>query len=437
MKIARVIVASLLIVSCTDEALTTTDDRCGYGERHLEYVPAITQQLDVLIVVDPALAVRIQARIASLLEALATSNIDDYPERDLYANHLLRVAVVSPAEAARFYRAPDRPVPFVRHRYAPYGYSEDVASFVARALCLQSADAVACASAPEDAERPFAHSFAIAYVISDRDACPADEPTNGSGPACDAALTELLTTLNDLPDPARSWEVTLVAGVPAALGTLSAANEVLDGQAALDRLLADPSFRAAGADGDVCAGTAGGIAARPTPELVRLANTRRILSVCAATYREATAMQGPCVVADGLPLLLEGIEQAQDGTYVCELRELLPADGAITRCEQLAAFGRDAMPIAIEDGREVCVVQQVTEARAEDAFGWYVPSRSETRTLWHGAPEAGPQCSDAVFRSTTALAVTATASTEWIAGSRLQLTCALRQGSKLASCQQS
>jgi hypothetical protein len=433
---ARWLIAMLCLASCGGEPLTTTDEPCGHGERSLELPIAFSQQLDALIVVDPALGDRIQPRLASLLEALATSNVDDHPDRDLFRIHELRVAIITAEQATHFYRAPERPPAFARYRYAPHGYGDDVASFVRRALCMQTSDAAACASAPIDGELPFANRYAAVYVISDRDACTAQELAGPSERGCDARLNELLATVRDEPTLDPYWELSLVAGVPLALGSLAGTQEILDEHESPAHMLEDPSLRDADANSDICAGDAD-ISARPTPELLRLADTGRVLSVCAASYREVTAMFDCFGCYATIPGHFIDAALRADGTYACELRETLPSFGLITRCEQLAAFGREATPIAIDEGREVCVVQQFTEAEAAagSVFGWYMPTHDDPRYVWRGNPDAKPWCLDSFSRGTTAFDPALTLSTETIAGSQLHIRCSLAHGGALQSCE--
>lgn len=81
-------------------------------------------------------------------------------------------------------------------------------------------------------------------------------------------------------------------------------------------------------------------------------------------YRQVFASY-PYLNGGSSPALVdEGVQRNDDGTYACDLDEVLPADGPITHCAQLAPFGRAAEPVSIEDGREVCRFEQVTDLPA-------------------------------------------------------------------------
>jgi len=443
MRIARWWMAALLVASCADELAATTDGPCAHGERSFELYSSPTSYVDALIVVDRALGDRIEPRIASLIEALATSNVDDDPDRDVFRNHELRIAILTAAEANGVLRSPEQPVPFARYQYAPHGYGHDVADFVERVLCRRTRDAAACASSPLErieselieGEQPFASAgHTELYVISDRDACAAGELPGTSDRDCDADLHQLLATVRDDADRGHYSRLSIIAGVPLALGSLAGTQHIMDGNGSPAHILDDPQFRDAASDSDVCAG-ATDVSARPAPELLRLGATGRVLSVCAPSYREITAMND-CPVADRLPQLVDEFERRDDGTYACELRETLPASGLITRCQQLADFGRYAAALAVDGNREICVVQQVTEAEAEagEVFGWYVPTSSDYGYTWRGG-DAKPWCVDLDSRATTAHQPAFTANTEQIAGSQLHMTCTLKHGPELASCE--
>jgi len=146
-----------------------------------------------------------------------------------------------------------------------------------------------------------------------------------------------------------------------------------DGREALyDAILGDPRMRANESNNNgvdpVCT-RSDGLSATPSPRIVQAVRefgaNGAVGTVCSDDYRPILAeflkpvdsyyerCMGFCL--DHSHTLLK----QRDGTVNCVLEETLPKDGPITRCEQLADFGREPKPLDVEkaDGSDVCRIQ--------------------------------------------------------------------------------
>jgi len=86
------------------------------------------------------------------------------------------------------------------------------------------------------------------------------------------------------------------------------------------------------------------------------------------------------------------VPRDDDGRVSCDVLEILPAAGPITRCEALATMGRDPVSVRTEpDGREVCRVRQLacTGAITCRELGWFYDDA--LATMAGPCPGAQPQ----------------------------------------------
>jgi hypothetical protein len=79
----------------------------------------------------------------------------------------------------------------------------------------------------------------------------------------------------------------------------------------------------------------------------------------------ADVLRGSC--------LPRALNPDNSGEVNCVITEALPLEGTITKCSQVANRGRLATPVAIENGREVCQVEQVIPS-SQDREARRVPS---------------------------------------------------------------
>lgn len=423
----------LLSFGCADTTVPiTTGDACGQSEIELQVIVGEGPR-DVLVIIEPELARSIEPRLRVLLAGLISGRADDDSGHRLRRDAELRVAMLSPADAAdlvvQLADAEHEPaVRFNRYRYAPYGYEDDVAAFVERVLCPLHADRTCESSSGSDGE-PYGldGAYVEAFVITERDACGAGEQPVEGGVACDPELTKLVAAWRDYP---TSPVLSVIAGAPADRLTLEAYQRASDWPA---DVLQDPRMHGA-RDADICDGAA----ERPVqaaPVLIEaLAEPYTALaSLCSSDLRGVLQMSD-CGYADwALPVWLERIGRDSAGLATCEWHEVLPAEGLITHCAQLAAFGRAAEPIEIVDDREVCAIEQIAEADADTAYGWYMPSHHDSRSSWPTDPDIEPQPRCSVFRSVDAGMPALSWLTEAIAGSQLTLRCRLTTAAA-ASC---
>lgn len=119
-------------------------------------------------------------------------------------------------------------------------------------------------------------------------------------------------------------------------------------------------------------------AADPAPDLVEAADEAhgRVASVCAPDFRpllnkvECTGASDYAALGCtyGRDVLLR-----DDGTAACRFTETLPSHGPITHCAQLRDVGRRPEPVRVEEGREVCLIEQQPASMATDptVHGWY------------------------------------------------------------------
>jgi hypothetical protein len=161
-------------------------------------------------------------------------------------------------------------------------------------------------------------------------------------------------------------------------------------------------------------------------------------SVCAADLRPALGAIEYCCQhcsSEYVPFSSgERLTRHDDGTYACQLHEVLPAEGPVTRCEQLSAYGRESVPIAIEDGRQVCSLVQRREAEASEHYGWYVPTQRAWYSPWPSDPEVDrPFCAE--LREVSPHWPALTPSTYYVPGSTIRYRCfAENDGPLLPSC---
>jgi hypothetical protein len=129
------------------------------------------------------------------------------------------------------------------------------------------------------------------------------------------------------------------------------------------------------------------------------------------------------------------LQPAPDGSVPCALFETLPAEGPITRCAQLADFGRGAAVMG-EDGRESCPLNQVV-AEGEtvpSGYGFFYAAEPLDED-----PDRAPQRSDFLppcygLIGTSQPHFEFTPETALIAGSTLRLRCQLTHGAAAQPC---
>jgi hypothetical protein len=344
----------LVVCSCAEhEYPAMTDAPCSYGEWQRELATS-GNWVDVVLIVPTDLRASVSAQVGSLIEALATSSFDGDGQPDVRRNENVRVGIVTPEQAIEHLRAPEEhPVPFVTFRYAPHGLGDSTEAFLESVSCLLLNDAQSC-GAGLDLDRAVTMDRAELFVFSARDACV----DSGTSATCDRTLNGLFAALERV--------------------------------AYLDLRLAV----IAGREPEPCVLAGTDLTAQPTPELFRLAPTTRQHSLCEVDQRLAASTLN-CSIIDSVPvdLVREGARRRPDGTFECTVLEMLPASGPVTRCEQLAEYGREPLPHAIREGREVCVVEQRAEVEATaGAPGWFAPSQRVIRHEWSGPPDERPEC---------------------------------------------
>jgi hypothetical protein len=385
---------------------------------------------DVLIVLDDDIASDVDARLRGLIRGLVTGEVDDDGVQDVWAAPLQRVALSNIADAqlaAQAWRCatkggsasscPAHPLPFVRYRWAPYALEEDVDGFVERVMCLRTANAPACSSTADPDEKPFFEHMPQLLLITNRDLCDPMDPVG----TCNDALDQLVRAAVDMERPSPLFK--LVAGLPRDAATFAAWEAADDANEFLGRLLRNPRV-AQDPKTDVCEGE-GGLRAKPSPRLLSalVNHAEGALSVCAGDYRPVLEMIdcGGFAADFGSVSFPDRIAKRADGSLDCTLQEVLPLEGPVTHCAQLAPFGRAAEPLRIEDGREVCLLAQTTEPAggAHEGYGWYLSTDG-----WHlpFASRGGfaPPCTGWIGGG-RALAVRR--GTEFIPASTLRLRC--------------
>ena len=162
-----------------------------------------------------------------------------------------------------------------------------------------------------------------------------------------------------------------------------------------DALLADPRMRPTPRAGTneleaVCRDPAGGAqsAAYPAQRIVRVARELGeagvVQSICQGDYRPAldALVRKIASVIDAV-CLPRALAPNADGRVACDVVEILPTDGAATHCADLADRGRDASPLRVEAGHEVCRVTQAP--RGSSGLGWYYDDFSDVTAQKCGA----------------------------------------------------
>lgn len=341
---------------------------------------------EVLIIASSEDAPRVRQRVVQLLRAYVSGDHDDEPGQDHWAPADLRVTVVTPERAAAFAQearclardsedagaadCAQTTVPSVRYRWAPYGYADDVDAFVANVDCLLGALTDNCTPQPTaaNAGRPRADAPFEAWLVATRDVCTAAADSGD----CDPALTSLLARWPryTYDDGSPLWWPRLIFGMPREVLW----NAVPGSRSEFVReLVQDPRMQARASD--ICRGS-GELRALPGVGLLERFSEDGggFISVCAADYRPLLDMETCAFSADWAALGIDDLQHPRDdaGLYPCELEELLPSDGPLTQCSQLADHGRDPKPLRIYEAREVCRVQQVSEADGlSGVAGWY------------------------------------------------------------------
>jgi hypothetical protein len=390
MKRAGYLVLILGLVGCAEtDPLTTTEVPCGYGERVYEYVlPAVRR--DVIIVVDSALRRTIEPQLRQLIAGLATGVVDDDPTHRLSHGSELRLAMLTPSQTTAAIGAQaSEHIPFLRYRYAPHGYSDDLDAFLERTRCLTSPFVPGCSDIAEYGDTPF--EFAELFVVSSHDICRAGEVSTGSAVSCDEELTRMVFAWQRS-DRANSWLPSLIVGVPDGIVNLEARSEP---GGLIQHVLSDPRMHAV-REANICGPHA--ITAQATPALIEALAIEDggFASVCATDYRGVLATRSCTSFSSHFDLF--GLDTAKllqraDGTYACTLYETLPATGPITTCSQLEAFGRRPFGWAQAGEREVCEVDQVLPIDQATDYGWFMPQTLSSELAWDDVDPA-PDCID-------------------------------------------
>jgi len=137
--------------------------------------------------------------------------------------------------------------------------------------------------------------------------------------------------------------------------------------------------------------------------------------------------------SESAPLDTADFQIEDDGRLSCRLFETLPASGPITRCAQLADYGRRFEAIAADGAHEVCEVEQVRHEDAETHHGWLIPTEHQFRSSWpEGEPMLGCAEYHAMFEGVPAFT--------WISapipGARMLMRCALAASAERPSCEE-
>lgn len=396
------LLALALLLGCADEPLTTQQG-CSGGELFRE-IAFFDPPGELLLIVEPELAERLRPRLLALLRAFATGEVDDVPGKDVWAASTARVGAVS-IQAAEGVALEQRcleagndpshcfhsPLPFVRYHGAPYGFADDPDAFAEQVLCLLGPGADGCASAPEPDEPPFDSVPLQVWLITDQDSC---DPFGGEQ-GCDPQLNALVGTWRgNRMWGSGWWWPTLIAGFPADLTTVNAFHGVDDDRSRYLRQIASDPRMLAPRGADACEGR-GELSAEPARELLRTFGDTGDgdMSICADDYRPVLEMTSCGGFFDGATWDLDPEQLARDadGRADCDFDEVLPAKGPIMHCAQLADFGRSAEPVAMDHGREVCRLDQLTpsDGAAGNGYGWYLADASDRESV---QPEPLPTC---------------------------------------------
>lgn len=426
----RLLAVPLLVASAgCSEATPTSQLGCGFGEMRVEYA-APAWRRDVLMVVEPELARALDRQLSGLVRAMVTGELDDVVGQDAWAVPHLRLGALGIDEARALWsalecaegegRCPSVFVEpsFARYRWAPHGYEDDVEAFVDVAMCLARGEADCEGSPSLPDEQPFGSDFLDVVLVTHDDLC---DPFDGRDD-CHRELDRLVRGWGEVP----RWWPRVIAGVPPDLTTAEAWHDAADRRVYLGRIHDDPRMQASGED--VCAG-AGAITAVPAPELVRaLAEAGDgLVSICNDDYRPLLEMRECFGAIDYGALGFEGdrLSRLEDGRYDCRMFEVLPAEGPVTRCAQLTDFGRSET-LRVEDGREVCDVEQLSEedALAGRGAGFYLSSDALPLESWPSRGNRRPPCTGYLGGSS----IPTLAGTQPIAGSTVRVHCTTSAG---------
>lgn len=243
-------------------------------------------------------------------------------------------------------------------------------------------------------------SILAVVVLSDEDDCSAADPElfrEGAGPydgyppnqRCafyDGALHPVARYVDGLralrADQPERLLFAAIVGVPPDLVADPA-------HVNYDALLADPRMQPRPLAGTneleaVCRDPAGGTqsAAYPARRIVGVARglgeAGVVQSICQSDYRPAldALVRKIASVIDAV-CLPRALAPNSEGRVACDVVEVLPTSGDATRCAELADRGREAVPLRIEAGHEVCRVTQAPRETAGTAIGWYYDDFSD------------------------------------------------------------
>lgn len=396
------VAAALALAGCMDRELATIAP-CGHLNPSAAVRPETLRDVDLLFVVDDSRSMRVEqralaAQVDRMVTMLTTGDLDGDGERDQPPVHSLRVGVVSTdmgghpscgeGDGGAFvdgtfltFEDGDRPERFARL------VSEQVDSLGTGGCAVEQPLEASLAALRPERGMLRDDSILAVVVLTDEDDCSGYERL-GLGDEQDettcarrrddllpiSRYVDGLLALRD--DPSRVVFAAISGVDPDVPSHLDAAG--LDGlvESQERRLAAMPAdattaprtcesadsedaFRFAHAPLRILQ-TAQGLSARGAQVTVD--------SICEADYADAIhAVAREIGDALGYACLPRPMHAGADGLVDCRVLEVLPADGPITRCEQIADRGR--VPFGSEDGREVCLVQQVTGPEA--GAGWY------------------------------------------------------------------
>lgn len=428
------------LVACESPVPVTTDLCGGHGEFASEIGIGSRGGYDLVFVIEAGLAERVSSWVEAVVRQLVTGDADSDRRQDHHAEPFLRVAVLLPDEVPAllaFQQCSAQPgvacssteLAHAAYRYRPYGYGDDPDAFLESVRCRLAnvGRASACPPAPEPESvresRPFAQTWADVVVVTDRDLCAAGDATCAEDP-----LRALLAGQ-------RAIRVNWVAGVPADLLNDEGQRRLeIDRSDYLMQLASDPRLADDAAPLD-CAGGEAEPARRLLQALSSDEDDGSLLSLCALDARALIdRTYFTCGgFADASPLFygIDDVRFAADGRARCDLLEILPADGPITRCEQLLDFGRSTVDdVAQDEGRETCRLEQLVIDGGAPPSGYgffYTPGPTESPAgRMPARSDFLPPCFGVIDGPAARFELTA--ETEAITDSTLLLRCELTHG---------